>query len=63
MEHDLIPPTRKMYSGPAEVGEDLRVIVGGEKVGVRRPVRSSLDAYRPPRGTPTDRARVEEIFI
>jgi ribonuclease Z len=30
-----------MYSGPVEIGEDLMVILVGEKVEVRRPVRSS----------------------
>jgi ribonuclease Z len=40
-EQDLIPPTRKMYSGPVEIGEDLMVILVGEKVEVRRPARSS----------------------
>jgi len=40
-EQDLLPPTRKMYSGPVEIGEDLMVIIVGEKVEVRRPVRSS----------------------
>ena len=36
-EQDLIPPTRKTYSGPLELGEDLMVIEVGEKVEVRRP--------------------------
>jgi ribonuclease Z len=40
-EQDLIPPTRKVYAGPLEVGEDLMVIEVGEKVDVRRPSRSS----------------------
>ncbi len=40
-DEDLIPPTRKTYSGPLEVGEDLMVITVGEKVEVRRPGRSS----------------------
>jgi ribonuclease Z len=35
-EQDLIPPTRKTYSGPLELGEDLMVIEVGEKVEVRR---------------------------
>jgi ribonuclease Z len=35
-EQDLVPPTRKAYSGPLEVGEDLMVIAVGEKVEVRR---------------------------
>jgi ribonuclease Z len=36
-EQDLIPPTRKTYSGALELGEDLMVIEVGEKVLVRRP--------------------------
>jgi len=36
-EQDLIPPTRKMYSGALELGEDLMVIEVGEKMEVRRP--------------------------
>ena len=38
-EEDLIPPTRKIYSGPLELGEDLMVIEVGEKVEVRRPAK------------------------
>jgi len=38
-EQDLIPPTRKTYSGPLELGEDLMVIEVGEKVEVRRPTK------------------------
>ena len=40
-EQELIPPTRKTYSGPLELGEDLMVIDVGEKIEVRRPERSS----------------------
>jgi len=40
-EQDLIPPTRKTYEGPLELGEDLMVIEVGEKIEVRRPARSS----------------------
>jgi ribonuclease Z len=40
-EQDLIPATRKTYSGPLELGEDLMVIEVGEKIEVRRPARSS----------------------
>ena len=40
-EQDLIPPTRRTYSGPLEVGEDLMVIEVGENVEVRRPARTS----------------------
>jgi ribonuclease Z len=36
-DQDLIPPTRKTYTGPLEVGEDLMVIEVGEKITVRRP--------------------------
>ncbi|WFU18615.1 MBL fold metallo-hydrolase [Bradyrhizobium sp. CB3481] len=34
---DLVPPTRKTYGGPLEVGEDLMVIEVGKEVIVRRP--------------------------
>jgi ribonuclease Z len=40
-EPDLLPPTRKTYPGPVQVGEDLMVIEVGEKIDVHRPVRSS----------------------
>ena len=40
-EQDLIPPTRKTYAGPLELGEDLMVIAVGEKIEVRRPAPSS----------------------
>jgi ribonuclease Z len=40
-EQDLIPPTRKTYAGPLEVGEDLMVIEVGEKIVVRRPAGRS----------------------
>ena len=40
-EQNLIAPTRKVYAGPLEVGEDLMVIEVGDKIEVRRPVRSS----------------------
>jgi ribonuclease Z len=40
-EQDLIPPTRKTYSGPVQVGEELMVIEVGEKIEVRRPGPSS----------------------
>jgi len=40
-EEDLIPPTRKTYAGPVEVGEDLMVIDVGEKTQVRRAGRLS----------------------
>jgi ribonuclease Z len=35
-EEDLIPPTRKTYSGRLEIGEDLMVIEVGETITVRR---------------------------
>jgi ribonuclease Z len=38
-EADLLPGTRSRYSGRVEVGEDLMVIVVGDSVEVRRPVR------------------------
>ncbi len=34
---DLVPHTRKTYSGPLEVGEDLMTIEVGEKIEVHRP--------------------------
>lgn len=37
---ELIAPTRKTYTGPLEIGEDLMVIEVGEKITVRRPARS-----------------------
>ena len=40
-EQDVIPPTRKTYAGPLELGEDLMVIAVGEKIEVRRPAPSS----------------------
>lgn len=40
-EEDLVPPTRKTYAGPLEVGEDLMVITVGETIDVRRPPHSS----------------------
>ena len=39
-ETDLLAPTRKTYSGPLEVGEDLMVIEVGEKIEVRKPKRA-----------------------
>lgn len=38
---ELIPPTRKVYSGPLEIGEDLMVIEVGEQVTVRRSDRAA----------------------
>lgn len=38
-ESELIPPTRKMYSGRVELGEDLMVIDVGDEVTVQRPKR------------------------
>jgi len=38
---DLIPPTRKAYAGPLEVGEDLMVIEVGDEIKVRRPAAAS----------------------
>jgi ribonuclease Z len=37
--NDLIPPTRKTYAGPLEVGEDLMVIDIGDTVTVHRGAR------------------------
>jgi ribonuclease Z len=39
-DQDLLPATRKTYSGPLQLGEDLMVIDVGEKIDVRRPARS-----------------------
>ncbi len=36
-EEELIPPTRKTYDGPLELGEDLMVIEVGGEIRVRRP--------------------------
>jgi ribonuclease Z len=36
---DLIPPTRKFYQGPLEIGEDLMVISIGSTVEVLRPAK------------------------
>lgn len=38
-DKDLIPPTRKTYSGPLELGEDLMVIEVGEKIEIHRPAK------------------------
>lgn len=38
--NDILPPTRKAYAGPVEVGEDLMVIDIGETVTVRRGAQS-----------------------
>lgn len=35
-EQELLPPTRKTYAGPVEVGEDLMVILVGEKIELLR---------------------------
>jgi len=40
-DQDLLPPTRKTYTGPLELGEDLMVIEVGEKIEVRKPAPSS----------------------
>jgi ribonuclease Z len=34
--NDVVPPTRKTYSGPLEVGEDLMVINIGDEITVQR---------------------------
>jgi ribonuclease Z len=38
---DLIPPTRRTYNGPLELGEDLMEIIVGKEIEVRRPLRAS----------------------
>ena len=40
-ETDLLPPTRKTYSGPLQLGEDLMTIDVGDKIDVRRHVRKT----------------------
>jgi ribonuclease Z len=40
-EQDLVPPTRKTYTGRLELGEDLMVIEVGSTIEVRRPARSA----------------------
>ena len=42
-EQDLIPPTRKTYSGELELGEDLMVIEVGDRVVIRRPLILSVN--------------------
>ena len=37
-ERDIIPPTRKNYTGAVELGEDLMSIDVGEKIEIRRPL-------------------------
>jgi ribonuclease Z len=37
-EQDIIPLTRKNYTGAVELGEDLMVIEVGEKIEISRPV-------------------------
>jgi ribonuclease Z len=39
-EEDLLTPTRTIYSGPLELGEDLMVIEVGDRMNVRRPAAS-----------------------
>jgi ribonuclease Z len=36
---NLLPLTRKTYSGPLEVGEDLMTVEIGERVEVHRPTQ------------------------
>lgn len=45
-EQDLIPPTRKTYSGPLELGEDLMVIEVGTKLKFAGPPVLRLEPYR-----------------
>jgi ribonuclease Z len=37
LEQDILPATRRTYSGPLELGEDLMAIEVGDDVHVRRP--------------------------
>jgi ribonuclease Z len=41
LEEDVLPPTRRTYSGPLELGEDLMVIEVGDRITVRRPAAPS----------------------
>jgi ribonuclease Z len=41
LEQDLLPPTRRTYAGPLELGEDLMVIEVGNRINVRRPAAVS----------------------
>ena len=41
LEEHLLSATRKTYSGPLELGEDLTVIEVGEQLKVAKPVRSA----------------------
>ncbi len=41
LEQDLLPPTRRTYAGPLELGEDLMVIEVGDRINVRRPAAGS----------------------
>jgi len=36
-DEDILPQTRRTYSGPLELGEDLMVIEVGDEIAVRRP--------------------------
>jgi len=38
LEQEVLPPTRKTYAGPLELGEDLMVVEVGDRINVRRPV-------------------------
>jgi ribonuclease Z len=38
-DEDLLVPTRKTYTGPLEIGDDLMAIDIGDRVSVRRPRR------------------------
>ena len=40
-DQDLLPATRKTYTGPLQIGEDLMVIEVGETIDVRKAVASS----------------------
>jgi ribonuclease Z len=41
LDQEILSSTRKTYSGPLEIGEDLMVIEVGDTVSVRRPSGSS----------------------
>jgi ribonuclease Z len=40
-DQELVPPTRKTYAGPLELGEDLMVIELDKQIEVRKPARPS----------------------
>ena len=41
LDQELLPPTRRTYAGPLELGEDFMVIEVGDRINVRRPAAGS----------------------